>query len=466
MTAHCSAKWGMVALAAVVVVSGCDPSSYPTDLRYPARTDPIPKEVFPEQLAYPDRPGQFPLMSVAQLPMTFTEYAYPHPAFNLTTDKFIDPLGIDAGARGRLQATLEQLFGTPAAPQVAALDEDVLSEMANYYFLGDPEGAANAEKYGEYLQELKLDRDTLARGSVLYRLHCLQCHGLPGDGRGATSRWVNPHPRDYRVGAFKFISTAKPMDAAPWLNTYVSKPRRDDLYRVIDKGIEGTSMPAFNLVTPQEIDDMVSYVIHLSLRGQVELAVLRDLDRKEIEPGEVAARARGYLALFVVRDWAQAQTPPFLVRPKHPKPEYPAPLPPNADDAQKAAYDQQLQAYVESVRQGQVLFNLQDPKDPEGGCFACHSNYGKQSSYRFDAWGTLVRPANLTKDVYRGGRRPIDLYWRIYAGILPGGMPGFPNLAAGERDQIWDIVNFLEAMPYPDRLKECGVAITSDPGAS
>ena len=44
-------------------------------------------------------------------------------------------------------------------------------------------------------------------------------------------------------------------------------------------------------------------------------------------------------------------------------------------------------------------------------------------NFRYDEWGTLVRPMNLTTGVYRGGRRPIDLYWRIKGGIEPSGMP-------------------------------------------
>jgi hypothetical protein len=58
------------------------------------------------------------------------------------------------------------------------------------------------------VKNLKLDPDTLARGSSLYRLQCLHCHGLSGNGRGPTAAWVNPHPRDYRSGVFKFTSSS------------------------------------------------------------------------------------------------------------------------------------------------------------------------------------------------------------------------------------------------------------------
>jgi len=47
--------------------------------------------------------------------------------------------------------------------------------------------------------------------------------------------------------------------------------------------------------------------------------------------------------------------------------------------------------------------------------------------------GTLVRPNNWTAGVYRGGRRPIDMYWRIKLGIAPSGMPPF----GGTDEQLW-----------------------------
>ena len=58
---------------------------------------------------------------------------------------------------------------------------------------------------------------------------------------------------------------------------------------------------------------------------------------------------------------------------------------------------------------------------------------------------------NVTTGVYRGGRRPIDIYWRVKGGIDPSGMPktGLQN----DKD-IWDVVNFVQALPYPQMLPE------------
>src|SRR4029077_16547881 len=67
-----------------------------------------------------------------------------------------------------------------------------------------------------------------------------------------------------------------------------------------------------------------------------------------------------------------------------------------------------------------------------------------------DEWGNPLRPANLNRPVYKGGRRPIDLYWRIAKGINGAQMPG--HYPAINEKQIWDLVNFVLALPYEPEL--------------
>ena len=58
---------------------------------------------------------------------------------------------------------------------------------------------------------------------------------------------------------------------------------------------------------------------------------------------------------------------------------------------------------------------------------------------------------DLTRAVYRGGRRPLDFYYRIHSGINGSGM-----LKQGKNltpEQIWDVVNFVRALPYPEMRK-------------
>lgn len=70
-----------------------------------------------------------------------------------------------------------------------------------------------------------------------------------------------------------------------------------------------------------------------------------------------------------------------------------------------------------------------------------------------DEWGNPLRPVNLNEGTYKGGRRPIDLYWRIAKGINGVKMP--QHAGPLTEDEIWDVVNFVLALPLdPELLPE------------
>ncbi len=446
----------------VGLLSGCS-DTYPEDLLYPVRTDPlvVPSKV-PDKIVYvPDRPGQLPLL-------TFGDLNDPHnPLHELknVADSVRDPLtSLDAAQRGKIEKTLNELFGRPAAPKVAVLKTDKLAELTNPEVIGaDPSDrlaevlkglgmeSLTEETYTKILEDLGLkDEKRLAEGSKLYRSQCLHCHGLTGDGRGPSARWVNPHPRDYRLGKFKFTSTNQIES--------LRKPRREDLLRILRQGIDGSSMPSFGLLSEDELQNLVSYVIHLSLRGQVEFVVMDELiglvqDKKtdEIKAFDIDAKLKTNLVSALVVQWRDAQRPERLIDPGNPF-------------GMNGYTKEELK---QSVNNGYQAFLT---KVLEGNCYSCHVNFGRQTNYSFDQWGTLAKRANLTLGIYRGGRRPIDLYYRVYAGINGTGMPpsGYmpsrpnddphtPPLALKndpKKDKIWDMVNFLQVLPYPRMLKE------------
>jgi mono/diheme cytochrome c family protein len=376
------AAWTTPCLA--LLLSGCDfgLEEYPASMTYPSRSDPIVVEV----------PGATPWNTIG--PGQLDKHIA-----NLKSleGKTLDPRDLSAKERQDLETALKQFFGTPAHPSVK-LDGDIT--------------------------DLKLDEDMLKKGSAVYRRHCMHCHGVSGDGRGPTGPWVNPTPRDYRQGYFKFLSTSTRFDDR--------KPRRQDLYRTLDRGIEGTSMPSFNMLEEHEKEAVISYVIHLSLRGETEIAIMRPLlDKNELD-GTIAetveSRAGRYLKAW--NDSNKEEIEPTV---------YP--------------YEETEEARRASVQRGYEIFT--DPKG-NGSCIGCHVDFGRQAPFRFDFWGTLVRPANLTAGVYRGGRRPLDLYYRIRGGIRPSNMPAAElKVDKGKKtDQYWDMVNFLQALPYPHMLPE------------
>jgi mono/diheme cytochrome c family protein len=391
----------------LALLSGCTPDPYSEDLRYPLRTDPIVLKSEGDNILEPTPLGQMDehLAMLKQLSEGET-----------TKDKFsvVDPAELPADVREELREALENVFGTPAAPTVTSTDEDTAKSI----------------------EELQLSDKQLAHGSTIYRRRCVHCHGLTGDGRGPTAPWVNPHPRDYRRGVFKFMS----VDILAGRG--INKPRRGDLFYTLRKGIEGTSMPAHPDLPEEDLNALISYVIHLSIRGQVEIQVMQKLARDSasgLSPDAVTVATSE-----IVRDWANAQADSAKIKPgEYPYKERLAEVPP----ASIAGGKHELSG---SIKRGHQLFL-------EGGCVKCHPNYGRQANYMYDAWGTLNRPRDLTQGVYRGGRRPVDLYYRLHSGIMAGGghsgnMPGAPFRT--EPQKMWDAVNFVKALPYPEMLPE------------
>jgi mono/diheme cytochrome c family protein len=374
-------------------MTGCDTEGYSDDMRYPLRTDPIFIKA-PETQPYTvDPPG-----ALNQLPARIKELG----------GKTLDPKDLAAKKgkeRSQLEKRLEEKFGTPAHPKVEGKVGDSEEDLADALKLKDEDG-----------------KDLLAAGSRLFRRHCLHCHGLTGDGHGPTAEWVNPHPRDYRPGIFKFTSSGQ--------QAGTRKPRREDLKRTLRNGIEGTSMPSFGLLSDSELEELVSYVIHLSLRGEVESVVMQKLlGDDNLEDDSVVAetdKQLGRLANY----WVQAQAVKSLIKPD--------PYPGFSE---------------KSVKNGYKLFIDQS----QAGCVSCHKDFGRQNNYKWDDWGTIVRPIDFTSGVFRGGRRPIDLYWRIHSGIRGSGMSAF--FGPLNSDQIWDLVNFLQVLPYPEMRRKYGIEI-------
>ena len=88
-----------------------------------------------------------------------------------------------------------------------------------------------------------------AAGKVVYDKYCGQCHGDTGDGNGYATPRVQPKPRDFTTGKYKFRTTPNGM-----------LPTDDDLRRVIEIGAPYTSMPGWPNLTSAEIDNVIYYI--------------------------------------------------------------------------------------------------------------------------------------------------------------------------------------------------------------
>ncbi|MFM8413246.1 MAG: c-type cytochrome [Planctomycetota bacterium] len=356
-----------------------------------------------------------------------------------------DKLELPEKQARQIAAYLTMFYGTPANPRMAGVDEAAVERAAEAFAAAaeareadDPAPAAGGRQAGEDVvpgayriagaEQPGFDRLRLQLGRQVYTNQCAGCHGTTGDGQGPAGAHLNPPPRDYRNGVFKFTSTPRG-----------SKPRREDLRRILKYGAKGTSMPAFRFLPEEETEAVIDYVQALASRGELELALLREAETELDEEDDFDPEVVAEYVTDIAESWRRAEDE--LVRPITVNP-------PRTD---------------ETVKAGAVAF-------AEFACVKCHgpdARGSKSADVGQDIWGRTAYPANLAMGMLHGGRRPVDIYRRIYSGINGTPMPSSkdPNTAIGETpeqrsDRIWHIVHFVTAVIEGNRVPpDCQEAI-------
>jgi mono/diheme cytochrome c family protein len=381
------------------------------------------------------------------------------------------------------------------AKQIAPPHQQAIADILGAMF-GTPDAAFALPETG--LDQRKL---TMAAGPVwseedggkhgLYRRHCAHCHGISGDGMGPTAAILNPYPRDYRTGVFKFKSTYT-----------AAQPTDEDLHRVIHDGIPNTAMPSFALLPPDEQAALVEYVEYLSIRGQMEIALTDYVFDEGLEPDAPLDPATdpdlkdvivNDLLVSVMEGW-QGAGEQIIV----------------PEEVAVPADNRSPEEIAESAAKGRELFY----SATKGNCVKCHGptglGDGQQDDY--DNWSKANKqfrddtaalaeeivelkkglaelkgeerqtasdelnqksrelsererliahmlkprnaiPRNLRDGVYRGGRRPLDIFWRVSAGIAGTPMPASGPASEGAQgtltqEEIWQIVDYVHSLPY------------------
>ena len=350
------------------------------------------------------------------------------------------------------------LFGTPDDPTFP-------------FFLGDEDPAHDVisiESLRMAAGPTRVDKRESATG--LYREHCAHCHGITGNGAGDTAASLEPYPRDFRLGKFKFKST--PLR---------SPPTDHDLTEILVNGIPGSAMPSFRTLPEDQIQSLVEYVKYLTIRGQFErflLGELAALDGEPLidlslvdkpdggEPSEDDVEEFEDQMYAVIGEGLQERIIARWLRPERKVTKI---------EAAPPEFDIQHQAHRQFVQKGRELYFA------KGNCMQCHGDTGigdgqlnnfddwtndwiksadvdtaDPTSYAdFSAVGALpprpVKPRNLTHRYYRGGDHPDDLYMRLRNGIEGTPMPASTAMTS---DEIWAVVAYVRAMPYLDSTRD------------
>lgn len=416
-----------VLLAAVV---GCGRGDLPTDgppalvvatARYPVRSD-LMLVAAADLGAPPKWPAAgYPPLRTARLGARSPDVEFAALLGPKVGKSILDPdAALPPAQRDDIRQVLDALFGTPTAPTVLVPGKDAVPGVAVKLEAKKVAEAAEAKA------ALGLDDAALARGGVLYRRWCLHCHGPTGAGDGAHAVRTGAMPRDYRRGVFKFVTCFPP---GPPRQGELGKARKDDFKRTIRKGLEGSMMPPFAQFSDADLDDLAGYVMHLSVRGEVEFEAIARVIQLATNPRdddpeysrEFAEQQAADKLAATLGNWKRAADSPIPVPPEHTPTEA---------------------ARLASAARGYRAF--------AGTCAGCHQDYGRAEQLKFDLWGTVVQPRNLTLGVYRGGRRGEDLYARVYGGIYPSTMPDSKAKAVApapdQPDEVWDVVHFLQAL--------------------
>jgi len=333
------------------------------------------------------------------------------------------------------------------APKTVSLAQNEALKEAMTALFGTPDEPRVPEGSGLALDRLKAaagpvarDADGTQRG--LFRQHCVSCHGLAGDGAGPSASMLNPYPRDYRLGLFKFTSTLPGV-----------KPPTDDLQSTLLRGIPGTAMPSFARLPSEEIAALLEYVKYLSIRGETERFLIQlVVDEDEYLPLDMEYVKNEGLRP-VVAAWEAPQKAPGLI-------VTPPPRPPLNTPAER----------LTSIARGKELYATKDAQ-----WVKCHGPQGKgdgEQTDLYDDWNKpkqglspaqtadlaklyklpsqQIRPRNFTKGIFRGGSRPEDLYLRVYIGIKGTPMPGVgptPSVkGVFTAEEIWDLVNYVRSL--------------------
>ncbi|HYC78003.1 MAG TPA: c-type cytochrome [Planctomycetota bacterium] len=223
-------------------------------------------------------------------------------------------------------------------------------------------------------------------GWAAYVKHCAPCHGESGRGDGVAARFLDPPPRDFDRGRFRFTSTEN--DA----------PSGKDLFEVIGAGLPGTAMLPFAHLGEDEVWAVADVVLAFRARG-----LRRRLAAAGVEGDALAAAVRARTRAVPADD--------------------PADEPPQT---------------AESAAQGLVLFRAH--------CAKCHGAdlRGADAPPMVAEEGHATPAPDLAAGDFKQTPLKRNLFDRIRLGLPGAPMPAIPR-AQLDDESVWRIVHYLLA---------------------
>ena len=236
---------------------------------------------------------------------------------------------------------------------------------------------------GAYVQP-----ETLNLGRKVYIRNCMACHGMEGDGRGPASPGLQPPPRNLTEGVYRFAAVESGFDL----------PRDEELMRILDHGLTGTSM--------------LSY----------------DLEKKE------RAAVIQYIKTFS-RAWFDPDS--------------------KVQDAFRPSVDPFAENEEEGARVGERVYH------GEGACLSCHPAYLSEDAIQAYRAEDGLPPASLRENFNQSAQMasmapdylwdgvkmssdPVGVYRTLLRGLAGSGMPAYEALL--DDRQLWGLAHYVTAL--------------------
>ncbi len=243
----------------------------------------------------------------------------------------------------------------------------------------------------------ELDAQDVARGEEVYEQWCASCHGAEGAGDGIAAEYMIPRPRDFTLGLFQIRTTGSG-----------ELPTDEDILRVINEGMPGTTMPGWEDELPQgDRDALVAYI-------------------------------KTFSQFFETLG---------------------APDPLEFTDAPGSS--------AERVAEGRLFYDSIQCFECHG---ESGRGAGEAASTMQDDLGNPIRAADLSKNwTFNGGSSVEDIYQRLRTGLDGTPMPSFSDLLDAEfmtDDQLWNLAHFVRSLAPEEEpaVKEVIVAGQVLPG--
>ncbi len=225
--------------------------------------------------------------------------------------------------------------------------------------------------------EIEVTPEAIEAGKRLYDKRCGFCHGTEGKGDGPVADYLNPRPRDFTMGLYKFRTTASG-----------EPPVDEDLFKVITRGIPGTTMPAWDNLSEEQRWQLVYYI-------------------KTFSPDDF-------------------------------DPEFPP---------EKVTIGEEIPKTPETIKLGKELYSKMKCFECHG---YEGKGDGPASGTHKDDWGFPILPFNLAQNwKYKGGNTVKDIYTSFTTGLNGTPMPSYAD-SLSEEDR-WYLAHYVTTLTREEK---------------